>query len=168
MGAISGLDSVCAGDSIVLADTTAGGLWSASNANASVSAGRVKGISAGTDTIMYTVTNFCGQNTERHIVSVKLCPSLVGTINAIKNALNIYPNPGNGTFTLSLTTPDEEPAQVVITDVMGAQVKEISMTTNHPASIKLQSPPGVYFLNAVTAHGVWSEKVVINQNNISY
>ena len=54
--------SICVGSSLTLAEYTAGGTWSSTNAGvASVSSsGVVTGISAGTDTIKYTVTNSCG------------------------------------------------------------------------------------------------------------
>jgi len=60
-GAITGPSNVCLGDSILLSDTTTGGIWSSSNANAGISAaGRITGVSAGIDTITYSVTNLCG------------------------------------------------------------------------------------------------------------
>ena len=60
LGPITGPGAVLPSHSITLSDTTTGGTWSASNSNATVSAGVVNGISIGTDTIYYTVTNSCG------------------------------------------------------------------------------------------------------------
>ncbi len=56
---ITGLSSVCKGTNITLADITPAGVWSSSNiAIASVSSGGVvTGVSAGTATIRYTVTD---------------------------------------------------------------------------------------------------------------
>ena len=59
-GTITGLSSVCVGSNITLADAISGGVWSASNAHATVSTGVVTGVSHGFDTVMYTVTNKCG------------------------------------------------------------------------------------------------------------
>ncbi len=58
--AISGASTVCAGGSTVLTDGTLGGLWGASNTFAGISGGTVTGITAGVDTILYSVTNGCG------------------------------------------------------------------------------------------------------------
>jgi len=56
-GIISGPSSVCAGAAIVLTDPATGGIWSSSNNSASVIGGTTTGITAGVDTIMYTVSN---------------------------------------------------------------------------------------------------------------
>jgi uncharacterized protein YjdB len=58
-GSINGLISnVCVGATIPFTETVAGGIWSMSNANATVgSTGNVTGVIAGLDTIIYTVSN---------------------------------------------------------------------------------------------------------------
>lgn len=58
-GSIIGPNSVCADTSILLTDTIVGGVWSASNGNATVAGGIIRGITAGIDTIFYAVTNVC-------------------------------------------------------------------------------------------------------------
>ncbi len=57
---IRGMDTVCAGASISLTDTVSGGTWNNSNANVSLLAGLVTGISSGTSVISYSITNSCG------------------------------------------------------------------------------------------------------------
>jgi len=59
-GTVTGSTGVCLGSSITLTDAAIGGAWSSSNLNASVTGGVVTGITAGLDTISYTVTNSCG------------------------------------------------------------------------------------------------------------
>ena len=66
--------TVCAGSSILLADTTAGGTWLSSNATASVTTGNVIGISAGIDTIIYKVTNTCGADSATYPITVITLP----------------------------------------------------------------------------------------------
>lgn len=58
---IGGSSSVCEGSSITLTNATAGGTWSASNANATVgsSTGIVNGVTAGTVVITYTSGTGC-------------------------------------------------------------------------------------------------------------
>ena len=83
-GSITGASTVCQGTTISLTDASAGGVWSSSNtAVGSVSGtGVVGGISGGTTTISYTVTNGCGSATATHVVTVTPLPS-VGTITGI-------------------------------------------------------------------------------------
>ena len=79
-GTITGAPRVCRGFSTTLTDTTAGGVWSASNGRATVSpTGVVTGVTAGIDTIMYTVNNICGMDTAFSIISVDSTP-FAGTI----------------------------------------------------------------------------------------
>ena len=78
-GAIAGGTSVCAGSTLALADAAGGGVWSATNAKATVVSGTVTGVSAGIDTIKYTVTNVCGVAVAQKIVTVNPLP-VAGTI----------------------------------------------------------------------------------------
>ena len=75
-GTISGSSTVCIGSTLVLTDTTSGGVWTATNGNATVAAGTVTPVTPGTDTIVYTITNVCGT----------IATSKVITINALPNA----------------------------------------------------------------------------------
>ena len=73
---IVGADSVCRGAAIVLTDTTAGGLWSMSNANASITAGTLSALAVGYDTVLYTVANRCGSNAAKLIVRIDSVPDV--------------------------------------------------------------------------------------------
>ena len=79
VGALTGATSVCAGSTITLADTTAGGAWSVINSTASVSGGIVMGVAAGADTIVYAKTNSCGVATTTYTVTINPLPD-AGTI----------------------------------------------------------------------------------------
>jgi uncharacterized protein YjdB len=79
-GTITGPSTVCAGSTIMLSDTTAGGFWADSSGLASVtSTGVVTGISAGSDDIVYLVNNSCGTDTARHSITIQS----TGTVNGI-------------------------------------------------------------------------------------
>ena len=75
-GSITGPSTVCMGSVITLTDTHAGGTWSSSNANDSVSGGMVTGLVAGIDTIMYSFTNSCGTNVATMAVTVEAAPAM--------------------------------------------------------------------------------------------
>ena len=78
-GLIGGANTVCTGSTINLTETVAGGTWSSTNANATVSgAGVVTGVTSGMDTIKYSVTNGCGTLSASWPITIN--PSGAGTI----------------------------------------------------------------------------------------
>ena len=88
-GTITGSTSVCAGGTTTLADAATGGTWSVSTtsgwggggSHATVSAdGVVTGVSVGTSTISYKVTNSCGSATATQTVSINAAPD-AGTLS---------------------------------------------------------------------------------------
>jgi uncharacterized protein YjdB len=82
--AIGGVSSVCTGANITLTNTTTGGTWSSSSvATASVStAGVVRGNTAGSASISYTVTNTCGTTVVTKIVTVNALPAVAATLGS--------------------------------------------------------------------------------------
>jgi len=77
-GIISGSLTLCVGTSTTLMETLSGGTWSASNTNASITAGGlVTGVAVGTDIITYT--NSCGLATTTAVVTINPAPT-AGTI----------------------------------------------------------------------------------------
>ncbi|MCF8450685.1 MAG: hypothetical protein K9G49_12515, partial [Taibaiella sp.] len=98
-GTITGSSSVNTGSIITLTNTTTGGTWSSSNtAIATVgSTGVVAGVSPGTVTISYSVSNSCGSTSATKIVSVNVLleTPITGTFTVCTGA----------TTTLSNATP---------------------------------------------------------------
>ena len=77
------------------------------------------------------------------------------------NVLSIFPNPNAGAFTFYLSSSSPEQACITITNIVGQKIKEITTTTNKKEQVQLTAPPGMYFINAVTRHGMYSGKVVV-------
>ncbi len=75
-GNITGPSNVCTGSMITLADAATGGIWSSSNSSATVVGGIVTGITAGSGTISYTVTNTCGTDIATKIITVDATPAV--------------------------------------------------------------------------------------------
>lgn len=77
---IAGSPNVCTGQTTILTDATSGGVWASSNTVvAPVSSGVVSGITNGTATISYTLSNGC-----RETVTVSVYPlpaAITGTLN---------------------------------------------------------------------------------------
>lgn len=80
---LTGPSTICVGASFTLSASVAGGAWSASNSNASVStSGTVTGSAAGIDTIYYTNSNGCGTDMSSAIISVE-SPLSAATISGV-------------------------------------------------------------------------------------
>lgn len=75
IGSITSPSNVCVGSTITLADTSTGGIWNSSSTRATVSGGSVTGVTVGTDTIKYTVTNSCGSVTVTSLVTITPLPN---------------------------------------------------------------------------------------------
>ena len=73
-GTITGPSSVCAGDTIKLKDTVMGGVWSNTNLHSTFTDSLFAGITAGVDTIKYTITSACGFNYVKKAMTVNPQP----------------------------------------------------------------------------------------------
>jgi len=86
----------------------------------------------------------------------------VNNVIGAKGSINLFPNPNQGSFTISVNTGFDEQAHIVITNLTGEQVTNTDAQTNAHVNINLNQPPGIYFVSAITAHGVLNEKLIIN------
>lgn len=71
-GTITGVDTLCKNAHSTLTTSVTGGAWSSGDPAIVYvdGAGLITGISGGTDTIKYTVTNSCGSDTAKHAVTI--------------------------------------------------------------------------------------------------
>ncbi len=100
-GLITGPTNICLGNTAALTDAVAGGVWTSSNADATISGtGIVTTLAAGIDTFTYTVTNICGIATINYTDTISVMP-VPGTIlgpNALcQGSFTIYTNPTGST-----------------------------------------------------------------------
>ena len=88
-------------------------------------------------------------------------------VNAIYSSANskleLYPNPSTGTLTLNLSSAADEKVTISITNLVGDKIKELVTNTNKQTEIHFMAPAGIYFINAITASGHWSGKLVIDK-----
>ncbi len=61
--------------------------------------------------------------------------------------IKVYPNPNNGSFTISVQGPEGEDANCAITNILGQKVSEFSLRANTAKEIALHQPAGVYLLS---------------------
>ncbi len=81
----TGVLTICAGQTTMLSNATAGGIWSSTNGLATVSnTGVVTAISGGTDYIIYDVSNSCATVLDSSLLTINALPS----INIITTANN--------------------------------------------------------------------------------
>ena len=76
-------------------------------------------------------------------------------------ALHVWPSPNNGSFTINVSSPQNEPVQLTITNIVGQKIKEVTTATNKDVEVEMRVPKGMYFVSAGTASGVLSSKVVV-------
>jgi hypothetical protein len=162
-GVIRGISAVFCMPFTTLTDTTAGGTWISSNIGIATvnSTGLVTGDSliSAWDTIFYIVTNSCGSDTAKFPI-LFYCEGIETIANPI-TALNIFPNPTQSSFTLTLSSPTNETAKITITNMLGEKVKEMTIATNKETDLQLRVPPGVYFISGVMNGGILSGKIVV-------
>jgi len=183
-GGITGAASVCVGSGASLSDTITGGLWSASNSNATVGlAGSLSGVTAGMDTIRYAVTNTCGTAIATKIITVNPLPA-IGTITGPASvctgsgitltdgiASGIW-NASNGNATVVSTgslssmvtgvVAGVDTIRYVVTNTCGTAIATKTIIINPlPSAGSISGPPGVCvaataLLTDAATGGVWS------------
>ncbi len=102
-GFVVGPTTVCAGSFAILTDTVAGGVWSSSNATGTISAtGLFSAVSAGVDTLSYTVTTSCSTSVATKIITVMPLPDtgvVSGTsIVCVGSTVNLTETLAGGTW----------------------------------------------------------------------
>jgi hypothetical protein len=164
-GAISGLDSVCPGDTIMLSETISGGVWgSGIPAIAAVgSTGIVTGVMPGATIITYTVTNACGTALATHPIYVKPyseCTSLLGG-GFGSNVLSLYPNPNNGTFSVNINSGTGQDVTLMVTNVLGQKINMYTLHHNGTFEINLDAPAGIYLMEATVGGLKFMSKIMV-------
>jgi hypothetical protein len=165
-GSIAGPSTVCILSPVTLTSSVTGGVWSTAKGRASVSAtGVVTGITAGTDTIKYAVSNACGTMVANHPIVVKPAGTCNVGVNVAERgdagAMSVFPSPGNGVFTLHIAADNREQAALTITNISGTVVYEAVGYTNEYMSVEIHQPAGLYFISARAGNRVYAGKVMV-------
>ncbi len=98
-GSVTGIDSICMGDTTVMVNSVGGGVWLSSAdwiAKVFNATGIVEGLFPGTADIMYVVSNSCSSDTARHTIVVKTqleCETSVAGVEHATSPFRLYPNP---------------------------------------------------------------------------
>lgn len=164
-GAITGIDSVCVGDTVTLHNSIAGGVWLSEDLTIATvtSTGVVTGIAPGIDTIRYTVSGTPCSTSTIFLIKIKPdteCITGVHSVNAANVA--IMPNPAGSELTVSLGNITGQVATITISDVLGRVLFRQRLQGN-ATSISLSSiPTGVYYCKiSIDAYEAIAKKLVI-------
>ena len=131
---ITGTLNVCPANTITLGDVTAGGIWSSSNANATVGSisGIVTGATAGTSTISYAFSNSCGTASATAVVTINPLPStpssITGTLNVCAGSTTSLSNSAGGGIWSSVTGTTASIGTSGIVTAIAAGTSTISYT----------------------------------------
>ena len=171
---ISGPATVCEGANDTLTGTPQGGMWSSSNTNVTIAntptGAVVTGITAGVDTIFYTMVGECssaGAVFPMTVLAVHQCNESVSSLSTglgqAGEILRVWPNPSDGTFSVVLSSDVDEIVKILISNIVGEKVREVSGVTNTVMEIKLNDASGVYFINASASGSTYVAKVAIGK-----
>jgi hypothetical protein len=123
----------------------------------------VTGVAAGTQLVNCVAGSgdVCNTTKISNILTVRTVGVGVPQLSSAGHELKISPNPGKGIFVLNLQSAVDEQMTVVITNVLGEKVKEFTANTNSETEVMLNQPAGIYMVSAITAHGKYVSKIVV-------
>ncbi len=170
LSGISGMDSICPGDTIVLTDPTPGGVWMSADPAIlqSLGGGSYLGISGGITTVMYILSNACGTDTafgrNFYVYSAAQCAAgITKETLSHEYQLQIMPNPGKGDFKFHFASPQRTEATVLVTDVLGRTVASFTVAANSETLISLNVQPGIYLVTARTSSAILTTRLVVEK-----
>jgi hypothetical protein len=101
-GVLTGTGSICVGASTTITPDATGGVWTTATGNASVAGGVISGVTAGADTVLYTVANSCGTDVATLPVIVDAIPNADTITGAgslcMSGAISLTAGAGGGTW----------------------------------------------------------------------
>lgn len=162
-GSVSGIDSICRGQTVTLSSTVAGGTWSSSNPAVGTinTTGVVTGATTGSTIIAYTVTNTCGSKEAYLQIVVGNCTAgILGNSAREPLGIAISPNPAKKTCSIAVFSPNNETALVTILDIVGNVISTMEVPTNEKTPLTLSAQPGLYYVRATTATASWAQALV--------
>ncbi len=164
---IMGSSIACIGDTFQYAVAIPGGTFTLSNGNAVVDpvTGSLIPVSAGTDTLTYSLTNICGTASASMTINI-LTAAQCATVGVNNTqgliGIRIYPNPTDGLFNIEMPKLSAN-AIVTITDIFGKVIETrmidagISITSFDLSSLSA----GNYLIKITSGDQTFRDKIVI-------
>ncbi len=151
LATVTGADTVCLGEQIVLSSSLTGGVWSIVTGNAGVdAAGVVTGVNVGADTVKYTMTNVCGTASGKHLVVVSntgVCDPLSSKLaNRATAGFSVFPNPARNQVTIITSLELKGSATLTLTNMLGEKIREWTIKDSKTIILVSDVSPGIYLL----------------------
>jgi len=162
---IVGSPDLCQFSVGILLEVAPGGTWSVDNPLIAGPAigGYLFGITPGTATITYSLTNACGTSTQTFEVTVSVCPaSGVASVPQENAACDVYPNPSHGDLVVSINGAEGN-IPVTISDLAGRQVLAATVAGNASTTLHTTLPDGIYLVTAYVNGQKYVRKVTVQQ-----
>ncbi|MEI8280441.1 MAG: T9SS type A sorting domain-containing protein [Bacteroidota bacterium] len=161
---LTGNNPLCIDSFANIRDTARGGLWSFSDTTISKIVGpfgTIQGLSAGTVSIYYNLTNACGSMADTMTLHVINCdtPTSVAHANVKEAAVNIYPNPNTGTFNIHIGA-DHTTATCIITNMLGVKVQELNLNGGSTTAVSMNTA-GIYFILVQAGAEHYTTKLIV-------
>ena len=121
-----------------------------------------------TDTGSYTVvvTNAAECVNTSSPVKISIYTSVSGS-SALSD-VNIFPNPGDGIFTVTLKDSNEKISEVSLYTISGGFIKSLTFPANSVTTLKVNTtglPDGIYFLKVKKgSQALWKKLIIANPN----
>ncbi|PQJ09002.1 hypothetical protein CJD36_021595 [Flavipsychrobacter stenotrophus] len=166
-GGIVGSNIACIGDTFQYAVSVPGGTFMLSNGNAVIDpvTGTLIPVSAGLDTLTYSLTNICGTSSASmtiNVLTAAQCATVgVNNVHGLQG-IRIFPNPTDGIFTLEMPEMKAN-AVVTITDVFGKVIETRMIDAGSSnTSFDLSSlAAGSYMIKITSGDHTFRDKIVI-------
>lgn len=166
-GGILGSNIACIGDTFQYTVAVPGGTFTLSNGNAVIDSvtGTLIPVSAGMDTLTYSLTNICGTSAASMVINVLTAAdcATVGVNNTQSlQGIRLFPNPTDGIFTLEMPKLNAN-ALVTITDVFGKVIETRMVNAgNGNSTFDLSSlAAGNYLIKITSGDQIFRDKIVI-------
>ncbi|MCW3121812.1 MAG: hypothetical protein JWQ38_1304 [Flavipsychrobacter sp.] len=117
---------------------------------------------AGNDTIVMAVTDGIKSDTSSLYIS---CDTTLEIKNqTITNSqINIFPNPSNGNFNVTVNDATNESVTIIVTNLFGQKIKELTSVANQPTEITLNMPSGIYVVSVITKEWKSDQRIIITR-----
>ncbi len=137
--------------------TPAGGTYTGTGVNGTTFNPTVNGLGTVTITYAYSDGNGCSGTATDNIVVV----NTVGIVNVSSlSGVQIFPNPNQGQFVISLALPTDKGVQVEITDATGKLVNVFTMT-DKVQQVNIDTyAAGVYFVRLTSGDLRTTQRIV--------